>query len=101
MLFTLDPYTEYFPEEDQSELEQMIKGSFGGIGSYIAYNTKLKRCLLYTSHVPIIIFEEIIRLSYYAGESFLWNGLRLFSTIGKGVIFDGYYICLNMEGRKR
>ena len=43
MLFTLDPYTEYFPEEDQSELEQMIKGSFGGIGSYIAYNTKLKR----------------------------------------------------------
>ncbi len=40
MLFTLDPYTEYFPEEDQSELEQMIKGSFGGIGSYIAYNTK-------------------------------------------------------------
>ena len=41
MLFTLDPYTEYFPEEDQSELEQMIKGSFGGIGSYIAFNTKL------------------------------------------------------------
>ena len=29
------------------------------------------------------------------------NGLRLFSTIGKGVIFDGYYICLNMGGRKR
>lgn len=24
-----------------------------------------------------------------------------FSTIGKGVIFDGYYICLNMGGRKR
>ena len=31
MLYTLDPYTEYYPEEDQSELEQMIKGSFGGI----------------------------------------------------------------------
>ena len=46
MLFTLDPYTEYFPEEDQSELEQMIKGSFGGIGSYIAYNTKLKRSMI-------------------------------------------------------
>ena len=42
MLFTLDPYTEYFPEEDQSELEQMIKGSFGGIGSYITYNTVIK-----------------------------------------------------------
>ena len=46
MLFTLDPYTEYFPEEDQSELEQMIKGSFGGIGSYITYNTKLKRSMI-------------------------------------------------------
>lgn len=30
MLYTLDPYTEYFPEEDQSELEQMIKGSLVG-----------------------------------------------------------------------
>ena len=37
---------EYFPEEDQSELEQMIKGSFGGMGSYIAYNTKLKRSMI-------------------------------------------------------
>ena len=46
MLYTLDPYTEYYPEEDQSELEQMIKGSFGGIGSYIAYNTKLKRSMI-------------------------------------------------------
>ena len=53
-------------------------------------------CAIWIYHVPIIIFEEIIRLSYYSGESFLWNGLRLFSTIGKGVIFDGYYICLNM-----
>ena len=32
MLFTLDPYTEYFPEEDQS--------------SYITYNTKLKRSMI-------------------------------------------------------
>ena len=62
---------------------------------------KRGRMYLWIYHVPIIIFEEIIRLSYYSGESFLWNGLRLFSTIGKGVIFDGYYICLNMEGRKR
>ena len=42
MLFSLDPYTEYYPEEDQSELEQMVKGSFGGIGSL----TKLKRSMI-------------------------------------------------------
>ena len=32
--------------EDQSELEQMVKGSFGGIGSLITYNTKLKRSMI-------------------------------------------------------
>ncbi len=46
MLYSLDPYTEYYPEEDQSELEQMVKGSFGGIGSLITYDTKLKRSLI-------------------------------------------------------
>ncbi|EJX09214.1 peptidase, S41 family [gut metagenome] len=46
MLYSLDPYTEYYPEEDQSELEQMVKGSFGGIGSLISYNTKLKRSMI-------------------------------------------------------
>lgn len=42
MLFSLDPYTEYFPEDDQDELEMMVKGSYGGIGSLIRYNPKLK-----------------------------------------------------------
>lgn len=38
MLYSLDPYTNYFPEEDQSELEQMLKNSYGGIGSIIRYS---------------------------------------------------------------
>lgn len=46
MLYSLDPYTEYYPEDDQSELEQMVKGSFGGIGSLITYDTELKRSLI-------------------------------------------------------
>lgn len=46
MLYSLDPYTVYYPEDDQSELEQMIKGSFGGIGSIIMYNPKLKRSVI-------------------------------------------------------
>jgi carboxyl-terminal processing protease len=46
MLYSLDPYTVYYPEDNQSELEQMIKGSFGGIGSIIMYNTKLKRSVI-------------------------------------------------------
>lgn len=43
MLASLDPYTSYYPAEDQSELEQMIKGSYGGIGSLITYDPK-KKC---------------------------------------------------------
>lgn len=46
MLMSLDPYTNYFPEEDQSELEQMIKGSYGGIGSMITYDVKRKRSVI-------------------------------------------------------
>lgn len=46
MLGTLDPYTVYYPEEDQSELEQMIKGSYGGIGSLITYDFKRQRSVI-------------------------------------------------------
>lgn len=46
MLYSLDPYTEYFPEEDQTELEQMLKNSYGGIGSIITWNPKLKRSMI-------------------------------------------------------
>lgn len=40
MLYSLDPYTEYFPEDNQSEFEQMLKNSYGGIGSIIRYSPK-------------------------------------------------------------
>lgn len=46
MLYSLDPYTKYYPEDDQSELEQMIKGSYGGIGSVITWNSKLERSMI-------------------------------------------------------
>ena len=46
MLYSLDPYTNYFPEEDQSELEQMLNNSYGGIGSIITWNDKLKRSVI-------------------------------------------------------
>lgn len=40
MLYSLDPYTQYYPEDDQTELEMMVKGSYGGMGSLIRYNPK-------------------------------------------------------------
>jgi len=46
MLYSLDPYTVYYPEDDQSELEQMVSNSYGGIGSVITWNANLKRSVI-------------------------------------------------------
>lgn len=38
MLRQLDPYTVYYSEEDNEELELMTKGTYGGIGSLVVKN---------------------------------------------------------------
>lgn len=35
LLSTIDPYTEYYSNEDQEKLQRMTTGEYGGIGSYI------------------------------------------------------------------
>ncbi len=35
MMRSLDPYTEYLPEEEMSEFERMTTGKYGGVGSII------------------------------------------------------------------
>ncbi len=42
MLMQTDPYTEYYPEDDNT-LKDMTTGKFGGIGSVIRYYTPRKR----------------------------------------------------------
>lgn len=46
MLSTLDPYTTYFPAEDDENLERMLHNSYGGIGSIITYDTKAKMTVI-------------------------------------------------------
>ena len=46
MLYSLDPYTVYYPEDDRDELEQMLRNKYGGIGSIITWNDKLKRSVI-------------------------------------------------------
>ena len=46
MLYGLDPYTVYYPEDDRDELEQMLKNAYGGIGSIISWNRKLGRSVI-------------------------------------------------------
>nr|MCR4765868.1 S41 family peptidase [Bacteroidaceae bacterium] len=46
MLYSLDPYTVYYPEDDRDELEQMLRNKYGGIGSVITWNEELKRSVI-------------------------------------------------------
>ena len=42
MLRSLDPYTEYYPEEKTKDLKLMLTGKYAGIGSIIRWHQRLK-----------------------------------------------------------
>ncbi len=46
MLRSLDPYTEYYPEERQKELKQMLTGKYAGIGALVRYHQKRKNVVI-------------------------------------------------------
>ena len=46
MLRSLDPYTEYYPEEDTKTLEMMLTGKYAGMGALVKYHTRLKRVVI-------------------------------------------------------
>lgn len=43
MLRSLDPYTEYYPEDKNKDVKMMLQGKYAGIGALIRYNFKLQR----------------------------------------------------------
>ena len=46
MLNSLDPYTEYYPEEKTKDLKLMITGKYAGIGSIIRWHQRLKATVI-------------------------------------------------------
>ena len=46
MLRSLDPYTEYYPEEKQKDLKLLMTGKYAGIGALVRYHQKLKRVVI-------------------------------------------------------
>lgn len=46
MLRSLDRYTEYYPEQRQKELKQMLTGKYAGIGALVRYHQQLKRVVI-------------------------------------------------------
>lgn len=61
MLADLDPYTVYYPEEDDDDLKMMITGKYAGVGAVIRYHRK---------HDRVVIVEP------YEGMPALDAGLR-------------------------
>lgn len=46
MLRSLDPYTEYYPEEETKDLKLMLTGKYAGIGALVKYHTRLKHVVI-------------------------------------------------------
>ena len=46
MLRSLDPYTEYYPEEETKNLKMMLTGKYAGIGALVKFHTRLKRVVI-------------------------------------------------------
>ena len=46
MLRSLDPYTEYYPEDDKKSLQMMLTGKYAGVGALIKYHARLKRVVV-------------------------------------------------------
>ncbi|MGP1350129.1 MAG: S41 family peptidase [Hoylesella marshii] len=46
MLSSLDPYTEYYPEDKAKDLKLMITGKYAGIGALIKYNMAIQRVVI-------------------------------------------------------
>lgn len=46
MLYSLDPYTIYYPDNEVKELRQMITGKYAGIGALIRENTQHGCCMI-------------------------------------------------------
>ena len=46
MLHSLDPYTEYYPEDKMGDLQLLRTGTYAGVGSVIRKNLKLNRVII-------------------------------------------------------
>ncbi len=46
MLYSLDPYTTYFPAEETKDFRQMVTGKYAGIGAMIKQNYKDSCCVI-------------------------------------------------------
>ena len=105
MLYSLDPYTEYYPEEDQSELEQMVKNSYGGIGSVITWNDKLKRSVISEPYEGMPAAEAGLKvgdvLMEIDGEDLAGKNNQEVSQMLRGQVGTNFKLTVQRPGAKK
>ena len=105
MLYSLDPYTEYYPEEDQSELEQMVKNSYGGIGSVITWNDKLKRSVISEPYEGMPAAEAGLKvgdvLMEIDGEDLAGKNNQEVSQMLRGQVGTSFKLTVQRPGAKK
>ena len=105
MLYSLNPYTNYLPKEDQSELEQMLKNSYGGIGSVITWNTKLKRSMIAEPYEGMPAAEVGLKpgdiLLEIDGEDLLGKNNQEVSEMLRGQVGTSFKLKVQRPGQKK
>ncbi|WP_455590809.1 S41 family peptidase [Bacteroides sp.] len=103
MLYSLDPYTVYYPENDQDELEMMVKGTYGGIGSLIRYNPKTKYTVVAEPYEGMPAAESGLK----AGDVMLeidgkdLKGVEDVSTMLRGQVGTSFKLKVQRPGEKK
>ena len=103
MLYSLDPYTVYYPENDQDELELMVKGTYGGIGSLIRYNPKTKYTVVAEPYEGMPAAESGLK----TGDIMLeidgkdLKGVEDVSTLLRGQVGTSFKLKVERPGEKK
>jgi carboxyl-terminal processing protease len=105
MLYSLDPYTEYYPEENQSELEQMLRGSYGGVGSVITWNAKLKRSMIAepyegmpAANVGLKAGDILIKID---GQDLMGKNNQEISEMLRGQVGTSFHLTVQRPGTEK
>ena len=102
MLYTLDPYTTYYPDDDQSELEQMLRNSYGGIGSIISWNAKLKRSMISEPYEGMPAATAGLKvgdiLLEIDGEDLMGKNNQQVSEMLRGQVGTGFHLKVQRPG---
>lgn len=61
MLYNLDPYTQYIPEEDSAEFMESKSGKYAGIGSPIGFHSEHNRCYFSSPYEGMPAHEAGVR----------------------------------------